>query len=142
MVIAQLDNKIIIRSLLLEHSIPSTGFLFQEKAAQRNIKKLHSYAFCSDTMFVRKNIKKIKGVTLLYHEATFMQDLKEKAKETGHSTTIDAATMAKNAMVKKLLVGHFSKRYNDIDMILEETKSIFSNTQLAKDGLTIDFNTI
>ncbi len=102
----------------------------------------HSYAFCSDTEFVEKNIEKIKGVTLLYHETTFMKDKADKAQMTGHSTTIDAATMAKKASVKKLLIGHFSKRYNDLEDLLEETKSIFPNTILASDGKTIDFDTI
>jgi len=102
----------------------------------------HSYAFCSDTTYVATNAEKIKGVTLLYHEATFMQDLKDKAVQTGHSTTIDAATLAQQANVKQLLIGHFSSRYNNLDVVLNETKSIFENTILATDGATFDFDLI
>ncbi len=102
----------------------------------------HSYAFCSDTTYVATNAEKINGVTLLYHEATFMQDLKDKAMQTGHSTTIDAATLAQQANVKQLLIGHFSSRYNNLDVVLNETKSIFENTILATDGVTFDFDLI
>jgi ribonuclease Z len=102
----------------------------------------HSYAFCSDTTLVEENIATIKGVTLLYHEATFMKDLVEKARQTGHSTTIDAATMAKKAKVKKLVIGHFSSRYNDLEELLAETKSVFTNTYLATDGSTFNFDAI
>ena len=66
----------------------------------------------------------------------------EKARQTGHSTTIDAATMAKKAKVKKLVIGHFSSRYNDLEELLAETKSVFRNTYLATDGSTFDFDTI
>lgn len=71
-----------------------------------------------------------------------MQDLKDKAIQTGHSTTIDAATLAKQANVKQLLIGHFSSRYNNLDVVLNETKSIFENTILATDGATFDFDLI
>ena len=66
-----------------------------------------SYAFCSDTKYNEDLLKKVKGVTLLYHEATFMQDRKSRAEQTNHSTTIDAATIAKKANVKHLMIGHF-----------------------------------
>ena len=62
--------------------------------------------------------------------------------QTGHSTTIDAATLAKQANVKQLLIGHFSSRYNNLDVVLNETKSIFENTILATDGATFDFDLI
>ena len=105
-------------------------------------KSLHSYCFCSDTAFVEENIERIKGITLLYHETTFMQDLADKAKETGHSTTIDAANMAKRGKVGNLLIGHFSSRYNDLNDLLEETKSVFPDTFLAIDGSVLDFDVI
>tara|TARA_B100002003_G_C14104315_1_gene531154 strand:- start:357 stop:1280 length:924 start_codon:yes stop_codon:yes gene_type:complete len=177
------DDRIIISSFLLKHSIPTSGFLFKEKNVLRNIledkikeykipiseilklkqgdnfitsdgreisneeittnnKKVHSYAFCSDTEFVEENIAKLKGISVLYHEATFMKDMKKKAKSTGHSTTIDAATLAKRTKVKKLIIGHFSKRYTNINEILKETRSIFPNTELAKDCTTFDFATM
>ena len=105
-------------------------------------KEPHSYAFCSDTTYIAANAEKIKEVTLLYHEATFMHDLKDKALQTGHSTTIDAATLAKEANVKQLLIGHFSSRYNNLNVVLNESKSIFNNTVLAIDGATFDFDLI
>ena len=71
-----------------------------------------------------------------------MKELAEKAQQTGHSTTIDAATMAKKATVKKLVIGHFSTRYKSLDDLLSEAKSVFKNTELATDGITFDFDTI
>ena len=85
-------------------------------------------------------IEKVKGVDLLYHEATFKKEFSERAKETGHSTTFDAATIAKRAEVKNLLIGHFSQRYRNLDELLIETKEIFQNTYLAESGLVLDFN--
>ncbi|MGY8989332.1 MAG: ribonuclease Z, partial [Flavobacteriales bacterium] len=69
-------------------------------------------------------------------------ELSERAKETGHSTTFDAATIAKKAGVKNLLIGHFSQRYRNLDELLIEAKSIFPKTYLASDGSTFDFNAI
>ena len=91
-------------------------------------------------MYNEALIKKIKGVDLLYHEATFKKELSERAKETGHSTTLDAATIAKKAEVKNLLIGHFSQRYRNLDELLIETKETFKNTYLAESGLALDFN--
>ena len=82
----------------------------------------------------------MKGVSLLYHETTFMNDRKDRAEETNHSTTIDAGTIAKLAEVNHLLIGHFSQRYRDETILLEETKSVFKNTILAKQGLSINFS--
>ena len=118
------------------------GKIVANKELTTITKSLHSYCFCSDTTFVEENIETIKGVTLLYHETTFMQDLAEKAKETGHSTTIDAANMAKKAKVRNLLIGHFSSRYSDLNNLLAETKSVFPDTFLAIDGSIFDFDTI
>ena len=103
-------------------------------------KKPFSYAYCSDTKYNVDIIDKITGVTLLYHEATFMNDRKERANETNHSTTIDAATIAKKANVNHLLIGHFSQRYKDERILLEESKTVFKNTMVAKQGQTINFN--
>ena len=76
----------------------------------------------------------------MYHEATFMNDRKNRAEETNHSTTIDAATIAKLAEVKHLLIGHFSQRYKDDSVLLEESKSVFKNTFVIKQGQTINFS--
>ncbi|MEE2953563.1 MAG: ribonuclease Z [Bacteroidota bacterium] len=101
--------------------------------------KPHSYAFCSDTRFLPDLINKISDVDLLYHEATFKGDLKERALETGHSTTFEAATIAKKANVNRLLIGHYSQRYKNLEELKVEAQTIFPETQLAYPGLNLDF---
>ena len=98
--------------------------------------KTRSYAYCSDTLFEPKIIPYIKGVSLLYHEATFTEDLKETAQITKHSTASDAAKIALKAEAEKLIIGHFSSRYKDENLLLEEAKTVFKNTFPAEDGLT------
>ncbi|UXP33959.1 ribonuclease Z [Reichenbachiella agarivorans] len=93
-----------------------------------------SYAFCSDTKYDENILPYIKNVDILYHEATFMEDMKERAAQTFHSTTLDAATIALKAEVKRLLIGHFSTRYKELLPMLAESKSIFENTELALEG--------
>lgn len=93
-----------------------------------------SYAYCSDTAYAEKIIPLIKDVDLLYHETTFMNDMAKRAKKTGHSTTIQAATIAQKANAKKLIIGHFSSRYNDLQPLHEEALSVFENTIIANDG--------
>ena len=95
------------------------------------------FAFCSDTKYNETIIEYIKDVDLLYHEATFMEDASTRATETGHSTAIQAATIAKKASAKKLLIGHYSSRYKDLEPLHQEAKSIFEETFLSKEGLTI-----
>ena len=102
----------------------------------------YKYAYCSDTRFNNKIIKQIKEVDLLYHEATFMHDLIDRAEQTGHSTTLQAAQIAKQANVKKLLIGHFSQRYKDLNGLLIQTQKGFSNVTLSYAGLVIDFQDI
>jgi ribonuclease Z len=96
-----------------------------------------SYAYCSDTAYNEKIIPFIQGSDLLYHEATFMHDMAISAKEKQHSTTIEAATLAKKANVKKLLIGHFSARYDDLQPLLDEARTVFPETIIAEDGLSI-----
>ncbi len=74
-----------------------------------------SYAFCSDSLYTESFLDQIKGVDLLYHEATFMHDKVAIAHEKTHATTIEAATLAKKAGVRKLLLGHYSARYKELD---------------------------
>ena len=100
------------------------------------------YAFCSDTRYNESLIEKINEVDLLYHETTFMKDLEDRAEKTGHSTTLQAATIAHKAKVKRLLIGHYSQRYKNLDDLLDETKEIFSNTYLSSAGLVVDFKEI
>ena len=92
------------------------------------------YAFCSDTCYLESIIPIIKGVDLLYHEATFAESEAVRARQTIHSTARQAALIAKKAEVKKLIIGHFSARYNDKSILLNEAKEVFENTELAEDG--------
>jgi ribonuclease Z len=95
-----------------------------------------AYAFCSDTAYNEKMIEQLHRVNLLYHEATFMESEKDKAVETRHSTAIDAATIALKCEAGKLLIGHFSARYRELEPLLSEARSIFNNTELAIEGNT------
>jgi ribonuclease Z len=97
-----------------------------------------SYAFCSDTQYHEAIIPLIQGVDLLYHEATFLHLDKKRADETGHSTAIEAATIAKKASVGRLLIGHFSNRYQNLAPLLAEARSIFEHTDLATEGLCFE----
>ena len=101
-------------------------------------KKNKSYAYCSDTTYYPNIIKKISHVDLLYHESTFLEKDREKAKLTMHSTAIDAAKIARDAQVNKLIIGHFSSRYENLDLFVNEVKHIFQNVELAFDGKDID----
>ena len=80
----------------------------------------------------------IKGADLLYHEATFAKDSEALAKKTKHSTAEQAALIAKKADVKMLMLGHYSARYTDLKLLLDEAKLVFENTVLADDGLKIN----
>lgn len=100
-----------------------------------------SYAYCSDTKFSKRVIKHVEGVDWLYHEATYDESLRLKAHKRYHSTALEAATVAHKAGVKRLILGHFSKRYLDETPLLNEARTIFPNTILANEGLTLDLNT-
>lgn len=91
-----------------------------------------SYAYCSDTRYLEDIIPIIKGVDLLYHESTFLHELKEMAVHTGHTTAREAAVIAQKAGVKKLILGHFSNRYNDYGVLLDEAREIFAETYLPE----------
>ena len=171
------DENIEIRTIILNHRIPCTGFLFSEKPGLRKLikEKLHeyqipvevyqdlkngndfitadgnkisnseltadprlsrTYAFCSDTSYDERIIPYIKNINLLYHEATFLSDKAVRAKETFHSTSAQAALIAKKANVKRLIIGHFSARYKNLYPLLEEAREVFTETTLAIEGDT------
>jgi ribonuclease Z len=96
-----------------------------------------SYAYCSDTIFNPKLTDYISNVDLLYHESTFLEEHADRAKKTYHSTAKQAAEMAKKTNAKQLLLGHFSARYSDLDLFLNEAEPIFKNCILAIDGKKI-----
>ena len=97
-----------------------------------------SYAFCSDTKYFEPIIPIIKGVDLLYHEATFTKEHDDRALKTYHSTAEQAAQIAAKSGVKRLIIGHFSNRYHDLNPLLDEAKSVFERTDLAMEGKTFD----
>lgn len=97
-----------------------------------------SYAYCSDTMPVGKVAEMVHGVDVLYHEATFASDAKARARETGHSTAAQAAEIAAQAEARRLVIGHFSARYDDESVLLKEAKAAFPHTLLAHEGMKIE----
>lgn len=96
--------------------------------------KPKSYAFCSDTVFNEAIVPIIREVDVLYHESTFLKKHEKYADPTKHSTAKQAAQIAKQANVRKLILGHYSTRYNNIEDFKIEAKEIFNNVELAKDG--------
>ena len=96
--------------------------------------KAKSYAYCADTIYDENLVHKITGVDLLYHETTYLKDLHQRAASRFHSTTHQAASIAKLASVKKLLIGHFSSKYETLDAFLPEACEVFENTELALEG--------
>ncbi len=170
------DDDVIVKTVLLSHRIPCTGFVFREKPKPRKliIAKLQqynipfsfynrlkegldfehdsgkvipndeltisaraprSYAFCSDTIYDESIVDEIKEVDLLYHESTFLHDMLERAQTTYHTTSLQAAQIAKMANVKRLLLGHFSARYKTLTPLLYEARTVFPDTELAIEGL-------
>ncbi|HLF35549.1 MAG TPA: ribonuclease Z [Cyclobacteriaceae bacterium] len=105
-------------------------------------RKTYSYAYCSDTRYNESIIETVREVDLLYHEATFGDDMKERAAETYHSTAREAALIAKKSNAGKLLIGHYSVRYRELDILLQEACSIFPNTGLAIEGDSYDLEKI
>ncbi len=97
-----------------------------------------SFAFCTDTAFCPGLVSQIKGVDLLYHEATFCSDQAERARRTGHSTAREAASIAREAGAGHLLLGHFSSRYQEMDCFEREARAVFPNVSLAVDGMVVE----
>jgi ribonuclease Z len=100
--------------------------------------KPKSYAFCSDTQYNESIIPIIENVDILYHESTFLETEAELAKKTMHATAKEAATIAKMANCKQLILGHYSTRYKSIALFKEEAQTIFENTLLADDGFLFE----
>ncbi len=174
------DEHITVSTIILDHRIPCTGFLFKEKIKPRTInieevrkhaipkyalnklklgedyhfpegKKViknevltfspepsYSYAYCSDTKYNERIISIIKDVDVLYHEATFTERESTRAEATFHSTAKQAAEIASKANAKLLIIGHFSNRYKDLGLLLEESKTVFPNTVLGLENFTFE----
>lgn len=144
----QKDRKLIAEKLE-EHNVPfhyrnkikagedfinEKGECFKNEVFSVDGDKAKMFAYCSDTIYLPKLVDYIKGVDLLYHEATFMEDQKARAKKTFHSTARQAATIAKDANAGKLLMGHFSSRYTNESGFLMEAKEVFAQSGLAEEG--------
>ncbi|HTB53158.1 MAG TPA: ribonuclease Z [Ferruginibacter sp.] len=94
-----------------------------------------SYAYCADTKYDETIVEKIKGVDMLYHETTYLKNLEKIADERFHSTTIQAAAIAYKAAAKRLLIGHFSSKYETLEEFHAEASAVFENTELAIQGV-------
>jgi ribonuclease Z len=117
-----------------------SGTIFKNKDLTLPPRKSLSFAYCSDTAYHESIIPIIKDVDLLFHEATFHSTMIERAVLTFHSTSEQAATIALKANVGQLIIGHFSSRYRELELLLEEAKSIFPNTMLAEEGKSFIIN--
>lgn len=100
----------------------------------------YSYAYCSDTVYNPLVAEAVKGVDVVYHEATYTDDDAEKARQRGHSTAGEAAKIALEAGAKKLIIGHYSKSYADESGHIADACRIFPDTIAANEGLTIDIS--
>lgn len=109
------------------------GIIHEAEAYTFLPKPVKSYAYCSDTKYYEPVIPYISNVDVLYHEATFTEQLKDRAKATCHSTAIQAATIALKANADRLLLGHLSARYDNGEQHLEEAKTIFENVEVVED---------
>lgn len=95
---------------------------------------VRSYAFCSDTKYAPEIIPQLKYITVLYHEATFLSEHQELAEKTKHSTAKEAADIANQAHVGRLILGHYSGRYSDFQLFKKEAEEVFEKVELAEDG--------
>lgn len=121
-----------------EDYIAADGTVIPNERLTRPADPSSSYAYCSDTMFDTRVAEAVRGVDVIYHEATYADDLAEQARQRGHSTASEAARIAAMAGAKTLIIGHYSKRYTDVDILLKQAQAYFPNVIAAREGLTID----
>ena len=118
--------------------VDEDGRVYKHADITTTPKPARAYAYCTDTAYHEAIIPIVEEVDLLYHEATFMEDRVADAEAKFHSTARQAATIAQKAKVKKLVIGHYSARYKDLDGLLSEAKDVFPETVLAIDSMTIE----
>jgi ribonuclease Z len=145
----RLDKTVLNDGMLLQHIVQLKSgkdvvndqgeLLYKASDFTLPPKPSFSYAYCSDTQPL-SSVEQIRGVDVLYHEATFTEDEKERARQTKHSTAAEAADVARRAGVKKLIIGHFSARYKELAPVLLEALEIFPATSLAIEGETFELN--
>ena len=114
----------------------NNGEILKNELLTLNPSPPKSYAFCSDTSYFPNIVPQIKNVNCLYHETTFLKDKEDLATKTKHSTAEQAAKIAQQANVKQLIIGHYSGRYKNKQVFLDEASPIFENTVLAVEGKT------
>lgn len=119
-----------------DNAISHTGEEVTNEAVTIANPPAKSYAFCADTLFNPTVAQKVKDVTMLYHETTYLKSLEDRALLRFHSTTTQAAEIATRANVKHLLIGHFSSKYEELHEFLAEAKEVFPDTALAIEGVT------
>lgn len=117
-----------------EDYITKDGTLIKNELVTVANKPCKSYAYSADTVYDERLIDKVKAVDLLYHETTYLKEDVERAASRFHATTHQAATIAKKAAVKKLIIGHFSSKYEVLDAFVQEAREVFENTDLALEG--------
>ncbi len=135
----------------LEHGVPSSFFerlkwgedytnrdgqIIKNEWVTEPAVKAKSYAYSADTVYDERIAEKVKDVDLLYHEATYLKDLEDRAAKRFHCTTSQAASIARLAGAGKLIIGHFSSKYETLEEFDREVKAIFPNSELAIEGVT------
>ena len=118
-----------------EDYIRKDGTVIKNELVTMEAPKGDSYSFCGDTKYDESIIPHIKGSDMIYHETTYLDNLRERAETRFHSTSKQAAMIAKKAGVKKLLIGHFSSKYAELGEFEKEAREVFENTDLALEGV-------
>jgi len=119
-----------------ENIVLEDGRKIKARDVTRQPDHARSYAYCSDTRYNTEVAAAVKNVDLLYHEATFLHEMLDRAEKTAHSTALEAGQIAALAQVKQLIIGHFSVRYSDLQPLRDESASVFSDVRLAEEGMT------
>lgn len=119
-----------------EDYLSPEGILVKNELLTEENTKAKCYAFCADTIYDETLVDIVRDADLIYHETTYIHAMAEKAKERFHSTTKQAAAIALKANVQKLMIGHFSAKFDNLDQFETEAREIFTNTELAKEGTT------
>lgn len=134
--VERLDIPLPYRKLLKEgiDYLAPDGTVYAAKDLTYPAPAARSYAYCSDTVMDPNYFAAIQNVGLLYHEATFLHDRVDRAKETFHTTSLEAAQIAQTVGAEKLLLGHYSARYKDLRPLLDESRSVFTETELSEEG--------
>lgn len=137
------DHTVLVETIPLKHTVPTCGFLFYERHREWNEETetydhpTHKrYAYCSDTQYKPSIVEQIQGVDTLFHETTYIEEDAFRCKTTQHSTAKQAASIAKEARVGQLIIGHYSSRIQDHQQFLKEAKEVFENTVMAENKVT------